>query len=187
MADTDRLAQLIREAREMGQDVLPPDVNLSTKEFTVEKGKIVFGLLGIKNVGAGAVDAIIAERELHGPFASFTDFFDRIDSHEVNRKGRPRRSSSPALRPVWERRAPSLMKNLERSDLDASAKAREANDTARCLSFEGVADAPVAAVDLERCPSCPRRSSSQEEDRTSASFSPGASPRQWKRPSSSVR
>ncbi len=53
MSDTDRLAQLIHEAREMGIEVLPPDVNLSQKEFTVEKGKIVFGLLGIKNVGAG--------------------------------------------------------------------------------------------------------------------------------------
>ena len=69
MSDTDRLAQLIREAREMGIEVLPPDVNVSQKEFTVEKGKIVFGLLGIKNVGSGAVDAIIAEREKNGPFA----------------------------------------------------------------------------------------------------------------------
>ncbi len=62
MNDTDRLAQLIHEAREMGIEVLPPDVNLSQKDFTVENGKIVFGLLGIKNVGSGAVDAIIAER-----------------------------------------------------------------------------------------------------------------------------
>jgi DNA polymerase-3 subunit alpha len=148
MSDTDRLAQLIREAREMGLEVLPPDVNLSTKEFTVEKGKIVFGLLGIKNVGSGAVDAVIAERERNGPFASITDFFDRIDSHEVNRKVAEALIITGAFDRLGETRA-TLMKSLERV-MEASAKAREAKRYGQVSLFEGVADAPAAAVDLER-------------------------------------
>ena len=87
MNDTDRLAQLIHEAREMGIEVLPPDVNVSQKEFTVEKGKIVFGLLGIKNVGSGGGGRHHRrEGERAGPSRASWTSSQRIDSHEVNRK-----------------------------------------------------------------------------------------------------
>ena len=134
MADTDRLAQLIHEAREMGIVVLPPDVNLSQKEFTVEDGRIVFGLLGIKNVGAGAVDAILAEREARGPFAGFVDFFDRIDSHEVNRKVAESLVITGAFDSLGETRA-TLFHNLARV-MEGSAKSREARRYGQASLFE---------------------------------------------------
>ncbi len=153
MSDTDRLAQLIHEAREMGLEVLPPDVNVSQKEFTVEKGRIVFGLLGIKNVGAGAVDAIIAEREKNGPFTSFLNFFDRIDSHEVNRKVAESLVITGAFDRLGETRA-TLLHNMARV-MELSAKQREAARYGQVSLFEGAADAPAAAIELERQPELP--------------------------------
>jgi DNA polymerase-3 subunit alpha len=153
MSDTDRLAQLIHEAREMGIEVLPPDVNLSQKVFTVENGKIVFGLLGIKNVGSGAVDAIVAERQANGPFASFIDFFDRIDSHEVNRKVAESLIITGAFDRLGETRA-TLMHNLARV-MELSAKTREAKRYGQVSLFDGAAEAPTAAVELERQPEFP--------------------------------
>jgi DNA polymerase-3 subunit alpha len=148
MSDTDRLAQLIREAREMGIEVLPPNVNLSQKEFTVEAGKIVFGLLGIKNVGSGAVDAILAERGRGGPYAGLLDFFDRIDSHEVNRKVAESLIITGAFDRLGETRA-TLMHNLARV-MEASAKQREAARYGQASLFEGTASAPAASIELER-------------------------------------
>jgi DNA polymerase-3 subunit alpha len=151
--DTDRLAQLIREAREMGIEVLPPDVNLSQKQFGVEGGKIVFGLMGIKNVGSGAVDAIIEEREKGGPFKSFLDFFDRIDSHEVNRKVAEGLVITGAFDRLGVNRA-TLMHNLPRVT-ELSAKAREARRYGQASLFQGASDAPSAALELERQPEWP--------------------------------
>ncbi|MGA2976274.1 MAG: DNA polymerase III subunit alpha [Spirochaetia bacterium] len=159
--DTDRLAQLIREARDMGIDVLPPDVNVSQKEFTVEQGKIVFGLMGIKNVGAGAVDAILLERQGNGPFASFLDFFDRIDSHEVNRKVAESLIITGAFDRLGETRA-TLLHNLDRV-MEASAKTRESRRYGQASLFEGVAGAPAAALELERLPELPPSQLLQEE------------------------
>ncbi len=153
MSDTDRLAQLIHEAREMGITVLPPDVNLSQKEFTVEDGSIVFGLLGIKNVGAGAVDAIIAEREAGGRFASFVDFFDRIDSHEVNRKVAESLIITGAFDSLGEARA-TLMHEVQRV-MDGAAKNREARRYGQASLFEGASAQAAAAVALDTQPEWP--------------------------------
>ncbi|HUI70485.1 MAG TPA: DNA polymerase III subunit alpha [Spirochaetia bacterium] len=153
MSDTDRLAQLIHEAREMGIAVLPPDVNLSEKEFTVEGGRIVFGLLGIKNVGAGAVDSIIAERQANGKFASFVDFFERIDSHEVNRKVAESLIITGAFDSLGETRA-TLMHEVQRV-MEVAAKNREARRYGQASLFEGPATNTAAAMVLEKQPEWP--------------------------------
>lgn len=86
MADSDKLAEYIAEARDMGLEVLPPDVNLSVGDFSVAEGKIVYGLQGIKNVGAGAVAEIIARRAEGGDYRDLVDFLERVDLGQVNRK-----------------------------------------------------------------------------------------------------
>ena len=82
----DTFAWYMEETQAMGIEILPPDINVSTKYFTVSEGKVVFGLLGIKNVGTAAVDEIIREREENGPFDSFEGFLERVDLKSVNRK-----------------------------------------------------------------------------------------------------
>jgi DNA polymerase-3 subunit alpha len=87
-ANTDKMVQYIGECREMGLPVLPPDVNESDIYFTVVKGtpdSIRFGLAAIKNVGEGAVEAVLAARR-SGPFRSLLDFCDRVDLRAVNRR-----------------------------------------------------------------------------------------------------
>ena len=86
MADTDKLADYIGEARDMGLEVRPPDINRSTGDFSVAGGGIVFGLQGIKNVGSGAVAEIVAQRQEAGSYASFTEFLERVEVGQVNRK-----------------------------------------------------------------------------------------------------
>jgi DNA polymerase III subunit alpha len=84
--NTDKLTEYIGEARSMGIEVMPPNVNYSEAYFTVAEGKIVYGFLGIKGVGEGAAKAIVAERDKRGPFVSFIDFVERMGTQAVNKK-----------------------------------------------------------------------------------------------------
>lgn len=84
--NTDKIAAYVEECRRMGIEVLPPGINESNKDFTVVGGKIRFGLAAIKNVGVGAVELIIREREQKGEFSSFTDFCRRLDTRVINRR-----------------------------------------------------------------------------------------------------
>jgi DNA polymerase-3 subunit alpha len=83
----DKMAVFISEATEMGLTVLPPDVNASSLRFTPEgENGVRFGLAGVKNVGEGAVEALVKERTANGPFTGLADFCARLDGQTVNRK-----------------------------------------------------------------------------------------------------
>lgn len=86
--DTDRLAIDITECRNLGLEVLPPDISESFHEFAVVPGKkqIRFGLDAVKNVGHGAVEEIVTAREENGHFNSLEDFCARVSPQVVNRK-----------------------------------------------------------------------------------------------------
>ncbi|MCQ2373189.1 MAG: DNA polymerase III subunit alpha [Phascolarctobacterium sp.] len=87
ITDSDKLSWYISVCRNAGIKILPPDVNESYLEFTVDKqGNIRFGLAGIKSVGDNAVNAIIAAREDGGPFTSFVDFCKRVSMRVMNRR-----------------------------------------------------------------------------------------------------
>lgn len=79
----DILVEHIMDARRLGVDVLPPDINRSLGNFDVQEGRIVFGLTAIKGVGAGASDAIVAARNAGGTFRDLFDFCERIDPRQV--------------------------------------------------------------------------------------------------------
>ncbi len=89
--NTDRVAIEIEECRNMGIDVLPPDINESFDEFSViklknRKNNIRFGLNAIKNVGEHIVEAIIKERSKNGYFVDIFDFLERVISKDLNKK-----------------------------------------------------------------------------------------------------
>jgi DNA polymerase-3 subunit alpha len=87
IGDTDTVVRYINEARELGLEVLPPDVNESGFKFTVVgDSRIRFGLGAIKNVGAGAIDSILAGRRAGGPYRSLVDLCDRIDLRLCNKR-----------------------------------------------------------------------------------------------------
>ncbi len=81
----DKLARIIGHAREHKIDVLPPDANESARDFTVVPEGIRFGLAGVKNVGEGAIDAILEARE-EERFGGLFDFARRVDARRVNRR-----------------------------------------------------------------------------------------------------
>lgn len=86
MGDANQISKYIRNCNEMGIEVLPPCVNKSVKKFSVEDGKIRFGLLGVKNVGENAIDAIINARETKGMPRDIFSFIEQLDISLVNKK-----------------------------------------------------------------------------------------------------
>ena len=86
MGNTDRLIRYIASCNHNGTPVLPPDINSSRAEFTPVEEGIRFGLVGVRGIGRNVADAIIAEREAGGPFASLHDFVNRVDAKCYNRK-----------------------------------------------------------------------------------------------------
>jgi DNA polymerase-3 subunit alpha len=85
--NTDKVVKYINECRALGIEVLPPDVNQSDLNFTpVGLDKIRFGLGAVKNVGVGAVEAIVKARNEGGQFKSLDDFCERVDLSAVNRR-----------------------------------------------------------------------------------------------------
>jgi DNA polymerase-3 subunit alpha len=86
MGESSQIAKYIRNCGEMKIQVLPPDINESGKKFTVQDGKIRFGLLGVKNVGEGTIDAIIKSRQEKGKPKDIFEFVNNIDISEINKK-----------------------------------------------------------------------------------------------------
>ncbi len=84
--DIDRINFLVSEAKHLNIKVLPPDVNLSAPDFAVDGPNIRFGLMAIKNVGANIVQHIIEERNNNGPYSDFTNFINRIQHKDLNKK-----------------------------------------------------------------------------------------------------
>jgi DNA polymerase-3 subunit alpha len=85
MGSIDNIVKFVAECRSHDIPVLPPDINRSYKDFTVDGDRIRFGLVAVKNVGEGAIDAMIAARQ-ERPFDSFFDFCERVDLKKVNKR-----------------------------------------------------------------------------------------------------
>ena len=87
MSDISKVTFFMDECKRMGVQVLGPDINESVHKFTVNsKGQIRFGLGALKGVGEKAVESIIAERSINGPFKSIFDVTKRIDLRAANKK-----------------------------------------------------------------------------------------------------
>jgi DNA polymerase-3 subunit alpha len=85
MENTDKVIKNITDCRDMGIDVLPPDINASERSFKVLEHSIRFGLGAVKNVGVSAVEAILEARET-ATFKDLFDFCERVDLRRVNKR-----------------------------------------------------------------------------------------------------
>jgi len=112
-ANSDKVAQYVGDARHMGIEVLPPDINESGGDFTPVGEVIRFGLYGIKNVGDTAVDHILREREKGGDFKDLYDFCRRVDSALVNRRALEHLIKSGAFDRLGDRS--DLLGNVEQA------------------------------------------------------------------------
>jgi DNA polymerase-3 subunit alpha len=86
MGDTSKILMFKKECKEMGIELLPPDINECFAHFSVSDGKIIYGLAAVKNVGVAAADSIVNARLEKGKFTDIFDFCSRVDTRLVNRK-----------------------------------------------------------------------------------------------------
>jgi DNA polymerase III subunit alpha len=153
--DLDKISSAISEARRLGINVLPPDVNKSQVDFAIEKqdnfGKspIRFGLCAVKNVGKGAVDPIIAERDKNGPFKSIEDFCRRLDAQSANRRVLESLIKVGALDSLGGNRG-AILNNIERllSLAQIEQKMRSSGQSTMFDLFGQSAHVPLPAFEL---------------------------------------
>ncbi len=124
----DKAGVYLNECRQLGINVLVPDVNVSDVDFTSipdpdggELNAIAFGLSAVRNVGEGLVELIIAERSENGPFTSFPEFCERVDYQVLNKR--------------------TLESLIKAGAFDSLGHARKG----LLLAFEGIVDQTVAA------------------------------------------
>ncbi len=87
MDDTDKVKELVEDAKANGITILPPAINEGNYRFEpVDAKSVRYGLGGVKGTGEGAIDAIIAARGEGGPFRDLFDLCARVDKHVVNRR-----------------------------------------------------------------------------------------------------
>jgi len=81
-----KVAEYIYTCRQMGINILPPDINTGEGNFSVSGNSILYGLSAIKSVGRPVIEAIVNEREQNGPFKHLKDFIERLSGKEVNKR-----------------------------------------------------------------------------------------------------
>ena len=90
MTLTDKLGVFVDDMRRLGVAMLPPDINRSEAEFSVEESEdglaVRYALAALKSVGEGAMEKLVAEREVNGPFESIDDLARRVDPRLLNKR-----------------------------------------------------------------------------------------------------
>ena len=120
---SDKVSKYIAVIKRLGITMLPPDINKSGRTFSVENGKIRFGLAAVKNVGGAVVDEIEEERKERGPFKGFTDFCERMAGQKINKRGLESLIKCGAFDSLGLKRA-VLINVFERVMDDALSKAK---------------------------------------------------------------
>ena len=81
-----KVSEYIYTCRQMGIEILPPDINKGVGGFSVDNGNIRYGLSAIKSVGRPVINSIVEERKAHGEFKSLKDFVEILSGKEVNKR-----------------------------------------------------------------------------------------------------
>ena len=81
-----KVSEYIYNCRQMGIEILPPEINEGDAIFTVSGGAIRYALSAIKGIGRPVIEAVVAEREENGPYGSLKDFGTRLSGKEVNKR-----------------------------------------------------------------------------------------------------
>ncbi len=152
-----RIAAAVAECFRLGIEVLPPGVNSSFENFSVERRQddslaIRFGIGVVKNVGSGAVEGIIAAREASGPYRDLEDFCKRADLSSANSRALEHLVKAGALDLLGDRG--TLLINVERL-LNLARRERELRASGQATMFDlfgSEVDTPMPALELEPRP-----------------------------------
>lgn len=143
--NADKVTAAMAECRRLGIDILPPDVNKSGLDFTLEGSGIRFGLTAIKHVGTGAIEALLAARDAGGEFSSLEDLCGRVDWGAVNKRVIESLARCGALDGLGVDRA-RVLESLDRIVSFGTQLQREA--MAGQASLFGDVDVPAAVLQL---------------------------------------
>ena len=138
---TDTLRDYLAYVRNEGVTILPPNINLSERSFTVDRNRIVYGLMGIRGMGRSAADAITEARELKGDFKGLLDFLGKVDLKTLNRKVLEISIQAGLFDSVEQRNRATLLRNLDRAlDVSLRRKEDEASGQISLFAETGAAD-----------------------------------------------
>ncbi len=158
LGNTDGVMKFIGECKAQGVEILPPDINSSKVDFTIENAKIRFGLAAVKNVGTGAIEAIVEEREKNGPYKNFEDFCSRVNTRKVNKRVLESLIKCGAFDSLGHRRS-QLMEVLDQA-LELGQARRLEKASGQMSLFDAMAKAApkgqeITALDLPDIPEWP--------------------------------
>ena len=143
----EKIAEGVAECKRLGINVLPPDINKSESEFSIEgKNSIRFGLSAIKNIGEAAIKSITLSRK-EGPFKDLRDFCKKVDLGSVNKKTIESLIKSGAM-DAFDKRATLLIRYSE--IIESSHKAKKEQRGGQVSLFEETQDSrDVRTIDIE--------------------------------------
>jgi DNA polymerase-3 subunit alpha len=176
---TENIVKYIHEARTHGIAVLPPDVNISLRRFTVDYqvdpaqlmrkkhrhtayGQIRFGLGAVKGLGEAALDAIVNEREQNGPFTSLFEMCERLATAKINRKVLEVLIKSGALDGFGKSRA--VLMGAVDSAIDSAQSAKRDALSGQTSLFAAFAETTPGAARTESYPDVPEWSEKERLD-----------------------
>ncbi len=173
---SEKVANAVAECRRLGIVVLPPDINRSQLNFSIEEDgdghpAIRFGLAGIKNVGAGAVEPIITERNKGGDFKSIEDLCRRCDLHAINRRVMESLIKAGALDSLENRG--TLLNSVSRI-LSLAQREQRLRETGQSTMFDlwgKAAPMPLTELDLTPAEVSDREKAFWEKELMGVSFS----------------
>ncbi|MFA7603758.1 MAG: DNA polymerase III subunit alpha [Novosphingobium sp.] len=152
MHQSEKLAVFVDDMRRAGLAIEGPDMNRSEAEFTVEQTEesyaVRYALAGIRNVGEKAMDAIVAEREANGPFASLDDLFRRCPPGAMNRRQLEGLAAAGAFDGLEPSRA-RVLANADTLLAEAERSARERNSDQHSLLGAADHEQALRLVDVE--------------------------------------
>lgn len=143
--NTDKLTFFAREVKRLGIELLPPDVNCSYAGFRGEGRAIRYALAALKNVGEGAMEALVIERDKKGPYKDIFDFVERVDGKILNKRQMENLIAAGAFDSFYPNRR-ELMENLE-------ILLRYGNEDRRSASLFGLEDSRPKLKSFEPWPS----------------------------------
>ncbi|MDQ3245422.1 MAG: DNA polymerase III subunit alpha [Pseudomonadota bacterium] len=148
MAQTDKLALFVEDIRRSGTAVLPPCINASRADFSVEGEAVRYALGALKGVGEKAMEALVEERERGGRFASLEDFAARIDPRLLNRRQIESLAAAGAFDSVSPERAAVFA--AAETILAHAASAADQRESGQHRLFGGPSDSEAAPIRLPR-------------------------------------
>lgn len=139
MGNTDKILRYMNDAKNHDIEILPPAINDCDRNFrVVGKNQVCFGLAAVKNVGEGAIEAIVEARREGGPYKDLFEMCERMDSRKVNRRVIESLIKCGAFDGFGEERA-TLFANVEAA-MESGSRRQKERDSGQESLFGGIAE-----------------------------------------------